>query len=212
LQALSKQRYADLGEERDLATKSYTQELKSIEDKNREQFDRDKLKQQEVEAKKDRDLRWQIANLEKASRDSRAAGISTSEKFRVDKEIFDSADKQVQMREKEKQQILASKKLPKALIDSLEAQYPDLEGDNTALLGKWLEVQDGLIYQAKSARTAARDRLQGSPELEPTSQTVSVASGPKAVKVLVSNGKETFEVSNPEDLEAAKKEGFKEVK
>jgi hypothetical protein len=212
LQALSKQRYADLGEERDLATKSYTQELKSIEDKNREKFDRDKLAKQESENQKDRDLRWQIANLEKASRESIAGGRGTSEQFKVDKEIFDSADRQVQLREKEKQQILSSKKLPKTLTEAMGVQFPDLEGDSTALLGKWLEIQDGLIYQAKAARTAARDRLQGSPELEPASQTVSVASGPKAGKVIVSNGKETFEVNNPEDLEAAKKEGFKEVK
>jgi hypothetical protein len=142
--------------------------LKSIEDKNREKFDRDKLAKQESENQKDRDLRWQIANLEKASRESiagnKSAGVSTSEQFKVDKEIFESADKQVQLREKEKQQILASKKLPAALMKAMEAQFPDLDGDD-ARLNKWLEIQDGLIYQGQLARTEARKRLQGSPEL-----------------------------------------------
>lgn len=169
LQALSKQRYADLGDERDLATKTYTQELKSIEEKNKDKFDRDKLAKQESENQKDRDLKWKIANLERASRESiasgRTAGRGTSEQFKIDKEIFDSADNQVQLREKEKQQILASKKLPKALIDAMGAQYPDLDGDQTALLQKWVDVQDGLIQQAKQMRTKARLSLQGSPEL-----------------------------------------------
>jgi hypothetical protein len=189
LQALSKQRYTDLGDERDLATKTYTQELKSIEDANRQKFDQDKLKQQEAEAQKDRELRWKIANLEKASRESiaagRSSGSSTSEKFKIDKEIFDSADKQVQAREKEKQQILASKKLPKALLDAMDAQFPELEGDSTALLQKWMELQDGFIQQARVTRTEARKRLQGSDELAgtpevPGTKVASEATTPPA--------------------------------